>query len=136
MIVASHRLGTTPPSADSWKDEFWGVLVRSLDRALRSCYAITEFTDDPKCVLRLGHSTARHQVVLSDGVTVHIGDPVGTVHLWNEHLPRFRDRGPDIGWAVEIRHRGRAFAARACAVYRTRWALGGGAGVWCRRPAL
>src|SRR5262249_46525945 len=34
------------------------------------------------------------------------GDPIGTLHLWNEHLPRYNPgAGPDLAWAADIRRR-------------------------------
>jgi hypothetical protein len=27
------------------------------------------------------------------------------VHLWNEHLPPYTDRGPDLAWASNMRRR-------------------------------
>jgi hypothetical protein len=30
---------------------------------------------------------------------------VGTLHFWNEHLPRYSERGPDLRWACAVRDR-------------------------------
>jgi hypothetical protein len=72
---------------------------------LRSYYGIYEFTDDRDCVLRVGLGRARAPVSLSDGTEVQLGDLVGTLHFWNEHLPRYSARGPDLGWACTVRDR-------------------------------
>ena len=86
-------------------DDFWTVLVGSVDALLRSVHGIHEFTDDPDCILRIAYSRARHPVSLSEGTRLLPGEPVGALHLWNEHLPRYSERGPDLAWACETRRR-------------------------------
>lgn len=89
----------------AWPDELWAGSVAWVDAILRSYYGIYEFTDDPACVLRVGLGEARAPVSLSDGTRVKIGEPVGTLHFWNEHLPRYSAKGPDLGWACAVRDR-------------------------------
>ena len=86
-------------------DELWAGSVAWADGILRSYYGIYEFTDDPSCVLRAGLGRARAPVSLSDGTDVRFGELVGTLHFWNEHLPRYSARGPDFGWACAVRDR-------------------------------
>jgi len=88
----------------AWPDELWTGSVTWADRILRSYYGIYEFTDDPNCVLRVGLSQARAPVSLSDGTDVRLDELVGTLHFWNEHLPRY-SAGPDLGWACALRDR-------------------------------
>lgn len=88
-----------------WPDELWAGSIACADRMLRSYYGIYEFTDDRDCVLRVGLGRARASVSLSDGTEVQLGDLVGTLHFWNEHLPRYSARGPDLGWACTVRDR-------------------------------
>jgi hypothetical protein len=105
-------LGSASPA---WPDEFWAGSVAWVDAILRSYYGIYEFTDDPRCVLRVGLGQARAPVSLSDGTHVEIWEPVGTLHFWNEHLPRYSSKGPDLAWACAMRdrvvHSLRAFSA-------------------------
>src|SRR5438132_2256727 len=89
----------------AWPDELWAGSVGWVDALLRSYYGIYEFTDDPACVLRVGLSQARAPVSLSDGTHIEVGELVGTLHFWNEHLPRYSPRGPDLGWACAVRDR-------------------------------
>ncbi len=89
----------------AWPDEVWAGSVAWADGILRSYYGIYEFTDDPDCVLRVGLGQARAPVALSDGTDVRVGELVGTLHFWNEHLPRYSARGPDLGWACAVRDR-------------------------------
>ena len=92
-------------ASTAWPDEWWVGSVSRVDAILRSCYGIYEFTDDPACVLRVGLSQARAPVSLSDGTSVEVGELVGTLHFWNEHLPRYSAKGPDLGWACAVRDR-------------------------------
>lgn len=41
--------------------------------------------------------------MLADGTRVEAGDPVGVLHLWNEHLPTIPREGPDLRWAINMR---------------------------------
>ena len=88
-----------------WRDGVWTGSVAWFDTILRSYHGIHEFAADPACVLRLGLSRARVAVALADGTRILPGDLVGTLHLWNERLPRYSTGGPDLGWASEMRDR-------------------------------
>jgi hypothetical protein len=90
-------------ASGSWPDELWGGSVSLVDALIRTCYGIYEFTDDPECVLRVGVGQARAAVTLSDGTRVESGEPVGALHFWNEHLPRYAPEGPDLRWACAMR---------------------------------
>lgn len=103
-------------SEESWSAEIWSSLVGSLDAVLRAYNGVYEFSDDPDCLLRLGMSLAREPVTLADGTSIEVGDRIGALHLWNEHLPRFSDMGPELRWAAEMRRR-LALSLRALAVY-------------------
>lgn len=61
--------------------------VRGIDAYLRRRDGIFEFTDDPRCILRLSITRGEQ------------GEPIGELHLWNEQLPARRG----IGWACELR---------------------------------
>ena len=100
----------------AWPDELWAGSVAWADAILRSYYGIYEFTDDPNCVLRVGLGEARSPVSLSDGTNIEVGELVGTLHFWNEHLPRYSARGPDLGWACAVRDRVR-YSLRALSEY-------------------
>jgi len=106
--VSSHHsaFGAGRHAADAPRvDDFWLALVGSVDALLRSLNGIHEFTDDPECVLRIALTRAPSPVTLSDCTQIGAGEPVGALHLWNEHLPRYSGRGPDVAWACEIRRR-------------------------------
>ena len=89
----------------TWPDDLWAGSIAWADAILRSYYGIYEFTDDPACVLRVALDEARVPAALSDGTRVEVGDLVGIVHFWNEHLPRYSEKGPDLGWACLMRDR-------------------------------
>ncbi len=42
---------------------------------------------------------------MSDGTPIREGELVGELHLWNEHIPRYSEHGPDLGWAADMRRR-------------------------------
>jgi YkoP domain len=92
-------------STSAWPDDLWAGSVGWVDGILRSYYGIYEFIDDPDCVLRVALGEARMPALLSDGTRVEIGQLVGTLHFWNEHLPRYSEKGPDLGWACLVRDR-------------------------------
>ena len=97
---------TAPRGATAaWPDELWAGSVSWVDALIRFYYGIYEFTDDPHCVLRVGLDQARAPVALSDGTRIEFGEPIGTLHFWNEHLPRYSHQGPDLGWACTVRDR-------------------------------
>jgi YkoP-like protein len=92
-------------SPAKWRDEVWAGSVGWFDTILRTYHGIHEFAEDPACVLRLGLSQARAAVALADGTQILPGDLIGTLHLWNERLPRYSSGGPDLAWACEMRDR-------------------------------
>ena len=90
-------------ASGSWPDELWAGSISLVDSLIRTYYGIYEFTDDPGCVLRIGMAPSRNTVTLSDGTKVESGEPVGTLHFWNEHLPRYPPEGPNLRWACAMR---------------------------------
>src|SRR5215469_8593045 len=92
-------------ASTAWPDEFWAGSIALIDAVLRSYYGIYEFTDDPGCVLRAGFGRARAPVSLSDGTHIESGETIGTLHFWNEHLPRYSSKGPNLAWACAMRDR-------------------------------
>jgi len=76
--------------------------IHAIDAILRRAYGVEEFTDDAACLLRLAPGRARQEVILSDGTEVHLGQVVGELHLWNEHIPTMDVAGPDLGWSLRF----------------------------------
>jgi ceramide glucosyltransferase len=77
--------------------------VRRLDAHLRRKQGIFEFSDSPRCVLRVNVAPAEADLAFSDGTEVHAGEPVGVIHLWNEHLTTIPSGGADLRWAITLR---------------------------------
>ena len=88
-----------------WSDTLWAAVVRPIDVLLRGYYGIDEFTDDQNCLFRLARDLAREPITLADGTQIGCGEMVGALHLWNEHLRAYSARGPDLGWASDMRRR-------------------------------
>lgn len=82
-----------------------GILlcVHAVDVMLRRFYGIREFTDDPKCLLRISREVSPHAVTLEGGGRIAAGDRLLELHLWNEHVPPFPSDGPNIAWATTMR---------------------------------
>lgn len=76
--------------------------VRALDALLRKMQHVEEFTDDPQCLLRLSFGESPFHVNLGNGVEVQKGQPLGELHLWNEHIPPMPPEGPDLKWGKEF----------------------------------
>jgi hypothetical protein len=87
----------------TWPDELWAGSVSWCDAILRACYGVHEFTDDPSCLFRIGLGRTRAALALADGTRIDAGETVGTLHFWNEHLPRYSEDGPSFGWARAMR---------------------------------
>lgn len=87
------------------RDGFWVTVVGSVDSMLRAYHGISEYTGDPACVFRMGLGPARAPRRLADGTEIAAGEPVGSLHLWNEHLPPYANGGPDLAWAADMRRR-------------------------------
>ncbi len=98
-----HWLGLlSKPRLLGLSDQLFSDAVRRLDATLRRRQGIFEFTEDPKCLLRLSLHRAEKETALSDSV-VRRGEWVGELHLWNEHLPQISGGGPNILWGAGMR---------------------------------
>ncbi len=82
-----------------------GWLVRGLDVLLRRYYHIREFSRHDECLLRLAIGISDRDLTLSDGTRVVQGQPIGELHLWNDHIPPIPENGPDLAWALAFRRR-------------------------------
>lgn len=75
--------------------------VRGIDRLFRLLQGVYEFSTSPTCLLRLRHTQVPHSLVLPDG-EIPAGALVVELHMWNEHMPPFSDKGPDFAWALKV----------------------------------
>jgi hypothetical protein len=101
--AAISAAGEIGPAAAGWSDGAWAGTVGWCDMVLRRLYGIREFTDDPDCIFRVGLRSAGDTLLLSDGTRIEAGETIGTLHFWNEHLPRYAAQSPGLGWACEMR---------------------------------
>lgn len=86
-----RRPGRTP----SWIQ----TAVFSLDRWLCRLTGIYEYSSNPQCLFRIQVMRLDSAVQLGDGTRLAPGDRVLELHLWNEHVPPMRHRGPTLAWA-------------------------------------
>lgn len=82
--------------------------VGGLDVILRRRNGVHEFTAKRTCIFRIALRRAERDVTLDCGRTVHSGDTVVELHLWNEHLLRIPPGGPNFAWAKLMRQRFRS----------------------------
>jgi hypothetical protein len=103
--VGMFIAGALGSASANWPNELWAGSVSLFDAIVRIYYGVYEFTDDPACVLRVGLSQARAPVSLADGTQIQVGELVGTLHFWNEHLPRYSFNGPNLAWGCKMHSR-------------------------------
>lgn len=78
--------------------------LRALDGILRRCMGVEEFCAEPHCIIRIRIVSADRDICLADGTQIRKGDPIGELHLWNEHLPSVYEYRSPLAWAIELRH--------------------------------
>src|SRR5690348_9606871 len=94
---ATHAVPTNPRLQLRWLAK---RSIQALDRMLRRCHGVHEYTDDPECMIRIAWRTARHDILLRDGTIVRSGDAIVELHLWNQQLPPIPPPGPGIAWGA------------------------------------
>ncbi len=94
-----------------------GILI--IDAILRRLYGVWEFSQDPRCLLRISLSHSPMTTTLADGTRLRTGDPICIIHLWNERVPPIGSSGATLAWARTMRanmaHSLRLLAAYAAA---------------------
>jgi hypothetical protein len=83
------------PHSHPWLAE----LIFALDSRLRRGHAILEYSAHPSCIFRLEIGHADRQLSLRDGTQLRLGQRIGQLHFWNEHIPPMPQNGPTIRWA-------------------------------------
>jgi hypothetical protein len=78
-------------------------VICGVDALLRLAQSVFEFSASEDCLLRIAVIRADAMVHLANGVVVKRGEPVVSLHLWNEHLPALPDNGPNFAWVNRIR---------------------------------
>ncbi|HVS73381.1 MAG TPA: glycosyltransferase [Phycisphaerae bacterium] len=85
FLRSDGRLSTKPPLSPPARA--LQSLIRTLDLRLRTRQGIFEFSSDPQCLLRIERAAAGRRLRLTKGLEIRPDDPIGELHLWNEHLP-------------------------------------------------
>lgn len=70
---------------------------------MRRGMGIEDLCAEPQCIIRIRVMPAERDICLADRTQIRKGDPVGELHLWNEHLPSMADYESALAWALEIR---------------------------------
>lgn len=85
--------------------DWLGAALRAIDGILARCMGIEEFCAEPQCIIRIRVALADRDVCLAGEMPIRQGNPIGELHLWNEHLPAISEYGSALAWALEIRRR-------------------------------
>ncbi len=76
------------------------AVLRHFDDWLSRQYSVKEFSQDPKCVLRIQVCPIPHRIDLPDG-TIADGNQALMIHWWNERASIIPPEGPTLAWALE-----------------------------------
>ena len=76
--------------------------ILALDRLLRHCYRVHEYTNDIECIFRIALRTARSDIRLQPGLLIRSGDTIVELHLWNEQLPLIPPNGANMAWGTLV----------------------------------
>ena len=88
---------------DTWPLLRWiGKAGLRIDDGIRRRNHVCEFSNDPRCVLRMRIAEARRDTVLVDGAAVRSGDKLIDIHLWNEQVPLIPREGPTLAWGRRL----------------------------------
>jgi hypothetical protein len=79
--------------------------IRAIEWILRRAYRVRPLCDDPACILRISPGEVRRPIRLSDGASLHAGDPLVYIHLWNERLVDLGGAATLAAWGAEELHR-------------------------------
>jgi len=79
--------------------------IGAIDALVRQARGIREFCSAERCLLRVSIGRSHADLTLSDGTSIHRGETVGELHLWNEHVPEIPAQGPDLTWARTFQRR-------------------------------
>jgi hypothetical protein len=88
--------------------------IFALDKWLRRCQGVVEYSVHPQCVFRMQVGRAHRQLFLRDGTHLRRGQRIAHLHLWNEHIPPVPATGTTIRWARQMQQ-GMAVALRELA---------------------
>jgi hypothetical protein len=86
----------------SWVGKQLRVGIRFIDSLIRKSEHTYEYCDDPDCVLRIQLMPSPHMAAFGEMV-IKKGDPVLSIHVWNERMPRIPPGGADLQWAIKLR---------------------------------
>ena len=79
-----------------------GKMGLRIDDRIRRHNNVCEFSNDPRCVLRMRVAEARRDTALANGASVRNGDKLIDIHLWNEQVPAIPREGPTIAWGRRL----------------------------------
>ncbi len=106
LSVATYPASRSLTKKSARQSNYWGqaiyLAITQLDRILRRCMGIFEFSGSPDCLLRVAISRAKASATLPNGIGVRRGTPIFDLHLWNEHIAVFLSTGSPLGRAKRL----------------------------------
>ncbi|MBU3887880.1 hypothetical protein [Methylosinus sp. KRF6] len=76
--------------------------IRALDAYLRRRQGVYEYSNLGQCLFRVQLVESTIDAILGDGTPLRRGAPILDLHIWNEHVPRTPQGGPNLGWARQL----------------------------------
>jgi hypothetical protein len=101
-MLTLGRLPFIGPAVAKGRHSWLERIIFGLDGALRRWHAVTEFTSDPTCILRIRIGRIESDLMLADGTCGRVGDRFIDLHLWNEQIPEMPKEGASIAWARQM----------------------------------
>ncbi|MGA7614338.1 MAG: bacteriohopanetetrol glucosamine biosynthesis glycosyltransferase HpnI [Thermoanaerobaculia bacterium] len=105
-VERNGRLTASPGHRHSMRIFDWTIrhAILVVDRILRRRYHIHEFSNDPRCIFRLGPLESEEALPESERAADIGAEQAIQFHLWNEHVPS-RTSGDSLSWGREFSRR-------------------------------
>jgi hypothetical protein len=88
--------------AVAWSSKLIRRIFFTFDALQRRRFGVWEYTDDPRCIVRIQRVASPSGCTLTDGAVISKGDPCIAIHYWNENVPMMGKDGADMRWAMQF----------------------------------
>lgn len=108
--------GEKPVTPEVAKPNLFTKAVYRLDALIRNRHGIFEYSNHPDCLFRMHIGNLDRNIRLLDGTCLAEGSRIAILHVWNEQIPQFPKKGPNLQWARSL-SRKLSFSMRELARY-------------------